>query len=208
MNPQQQKDLRIDGYISQMFDPQVAQEYHVSLLRREPGQIQWQADVTGTGVFLTAPPPGQPSGQHGWAIDYAVRNTGPVIRQKIWEPKKSSDKLRWVDHEQLHPPIFFIHKNGQDLGLPLIEAAGGNCMSLRGAEEAASVGTSAHAQIRINVSSSLYVHSPELMVRYTLLSGVVMYISTGTNKSRYKSKPSQEKQFHLRHSQGMSQRRL
>ena len=76
-----------------------------------------------------------------------------MIRQKIWAPKKSSDKLRWVDYEQLHPPIFFIHENGQDLGLPLKGAAGGNCMCLRGAEEAAPIGLNAHLQIRINVSS-------------------------------------------------------
>jgi hypothetical protein len=209
-NVQRLGDLRlcIDGYISQMFDPRVADEYHVSLLRREPGQIQLQADVAGTGAFFATPPPGPTSGQHGWIVDYAVKDTGPVIRQKIWAPKKSSDKLRWVDHEQLHPPIFFIHKNGHDLGLPLKEAAGGNCMRLRGAEEAAPVGSRAHAQIRINVSSIFGVHGPELMVKVSLLSGVVMYTSTGTNKSRYKSKPSREKQSHLKHSQSMSQGRL
>jgi hypothetical protein len=164
-NVQRHGDLCIDGYISQMFDPRVADEYHVSLLRREPGQIQLEADVAGTGAFLATPPPGPTSGQHGWVVDYAVKDTGPVIRQKIWAPKKSSDRLRWVDHEQLHPPIFFIHKNGRDLGLPLKEAAGGNCMRLRGAEEAAPVGSRAHAQIRINVSSIFGVHSPELMVK-------------------------------------------
>jgi hypothetical protein len=209
---QQQNDqpvqavLCIDGYIAQMFDPQAAEKYHASLLRREPGQIQLQADV-GTGAFLAAPPPGPTSSQHGWVIDYAVRDRGPVIRQKIWAPKKSSDKLRWVDHEQLHPPIFFIHKNGRDLGLPLRDAAGGNCMCLQGAEEAAPVGSSAHAQIRINVSSIFGVHGPGLMVRYTLLSGVVMYTSNGANRFRYKSKPSRKKQSHSRHSQSMSQRR-
>ena len=164
-NVQRHGDLCIDGYISQMFDPRVADEYHVSLLRREPGQIQLETDVAGTGAFLATPPPGSTSGQHGWVVDYAVKDTGPVIRQKLWAPKKSSDKLRWVDHEQLHPPIFFIHKNGRDLGLPLKEAAGGNCMRLRGAEEAAPVGSRAHAQIRINVSLISGVHSPELMVK-------------------------------------------
>jgi hypothetical protein len=128
-----ERELCIDGYIAQMFGPQVAQEYHVSLLKRESGQIQVQADVAGTDAFLATPPPGTRSGQHGWVIDYAVIERGPVIPQKIWAPKKFSDMLRWVDHEQLHPPIFFIHENGQDLGLPLKDAAGGNCMCLRGA---------------------------------------------------------------------------
>jgi hypothetical protein len=124
-----------------------------------------QADVAGTAAFLATPPLGPTSGQHGWVIDYAVIVRGPVIRQKIWEPKKSSDRLRWVDHDQLHPPIFFVHKNGKKLGLPLRDAAGGNCMCLRGAEETAPVGLSAHAQIRINVSSIFSVHSQELMVK-------------------------------------------
>jgi hypothetical protein len=152
MDQQQKINLCIDGYISQMFGPQDAEEYHHSLLRRGPGPIQLQADVAGTGAFLATPPPGQTFGQHSWVVDYAVRETGPVIRQKIWAPKKESDKQRWVGHEQLHPPIFFIHNNGRDLGLPLKDAAGGDCMRLRGAEEAAPVGSSAHAQISINVS--------------------------------------------------------
>ena len=166
---QVQRDLCIDGYIAQMFGPEDAQEYHVSLLGREPGQIQFQADVAGpgTGVFFATPPgpPGQTSGQHDWAIDHAVREMGPVIRQKLWAPKKSSDKLRWVDHEQLNPSIFFIHENGEGLGLSLVQAAGGDCMCLRGAAEAAPVDFRAHAQIRINVSSIFGVHSPELMVK-------------------------------------------
>jgi hypothetical protein len=165
----EQQNVHIDGYIAQMFVPRVARKYHVSVLRREPGDIQFQADVGGTGAFLATPPPGPTSGQpepeHSWVIDYAVRNMGPVIRQIIWTPKKSSDKVRWVEHEQLHPPIFFMNKNGRDLGLPLKDAAGGDCMCLRGAEEAAPVGSSAHAQIRINVSSIFVVHSPELMVK-------------------------------------------
>jgi hypothetical protein len=158
-----QRDLCIDGYIAQMFGPQAAQKYHVSL-RREPGQTQLQADVAGTDAFLATPLPGPTSGQHGWVTDYAVKDRGPVIRQKIWTPKKESDKRRWVDHDQLHPPIFFIHKDGKDLGLPLMDAAGGDCRCLRGAEETAPVGTSAHAEIRINVSSIFCVHSPELMM--------------------------------------------
>ena len=160
----EERQVFIDGYIAQMFGPRVAEEYHASLLRRELGQIQLQADVTGTGAFLVTPPSGPTSGQHDWAIDYVVRDTGPVIRQTIWAPKKSSDRLRYVDYDQLLPPIFFIHKNGRDLGLPLTGAARGNCMCLRGAEEAVPV-DSAHAQIRINVSFIFFgVHSPELMV--------------------------------------------
>jgi hypothetical protein len=156
------RELFIDGYIAKTFEPLDTEAYHVSLLKREPGHIQWHTD--DTDAFLAAPPPGL---QDDWVIDYAVRDTGPVIRQKIWAPKNSSDKVRWVDHEQLHRPIFFILKNGR-LGLPLTDAVVGNCMCLRGAEEAAPVGPGAHAQIRINVSSIFDVYSPDLMVRIYL----------------------------------------
>jgi hypothetical protein len=46
-------------------------------------------------------------------------------------------------------------RKARDIGLPLIEAAGGDCMCLRGAEEAVPIATGAHAQIRINVSPIL-----------------------------------------------------
>jgi hypothetical protein len=146
-----QRSPFIDGYLAQMFGPLDSAKYHANLLKTEHDHdIQWD---NSTGAFLAAPPSVPEFDQHDWVIDYAIKDNGPVIRQKIWAPKKTSDKLRRVDHEQLHCPIFFIHKNGRGFGLPLIEAAGGVCMCLQGAEEAAPVGTSAHAQIRINVSS-------------------------------------------------------
>lgn len=147
--------LFIDGYISHTFKSQDAEAYQVSMLKRDLGQIQWHADTTRT-YFLVTTTAGPSADQDGWIIvDYVVKDTGPVIWQKFWGPKKQSDKVRRVDHEQLNPPIFFVHNNGQGLGLPLIKAAGGDCLCLRGAEEAAPVGTSAHAQIRVNVSSIL-----------------------------------------------------
>ena len=161
--------LPLDGYIAHMFTPKDAEMYLVDLLKRaHSSRIQWRTDVTG--AVLAAPPAGLMSDEHDWVIDYAVRDTGPVIQQKIWTPKKMSDKARWVDHEQRNCPIFFIHSNGQDLGLPLIEAAGGNCMCLRGAEEAAPVGRNFHIQIRINVSliSTFILHNLDLIGRICL----------------------------------------
>jgi hypothetical protein len=155
MDPQQNipHDLLVDGYTAQMFGPLDADVYYVSLLKRERRHIQWRTSAGITDTFLAAPPPGLASDQHDWVIDHVVRATGPVIPQKIWAPRKPSDKVRRVDFEQLQPPIFFIHDNGRDLGLPLIGAAGGNCMHLRDAEIAVRYG-GAHAQIRINVSSN------------------------------------------------------
>ncbi|KAH9954548.1 hypothetical protein BC827DRAFT_1143511 [Russula dissimulans] len=91
---------------------------------------------------------------------------GPVIPQQIWAPRKPSDAQRYVYHEQLHPPIFFVHKDGEGLGLPLTDAAAGNCMHLRGAEQAARVGTTTHAQIRINWCGYLYLEwSDQIMIQ-------------------------------------------
>ena len=153
-----------DGYAARTFTPKDAEMYLVRLLKlAHPRQIQWRTHVTG--AVLAAPPAGIMSDQRDCVIDYAVRDTGSVIPQNIWTPKKMSDKVRNVDYEQLGCPIFFIHNNGQDLGIPLIDAAMGTCMSLRGAEGAAPVGPSVHIQIRINVSLILMLmpHSSNLI---------------------------------------------
>ncbi|KAI0287075.1 hypothetical protein BC826DRAFT_889085, partial [Russula brevipes] len=100
------------------------------------------------------------------AIDYVVRDTGSVIPQQIWHPRKLSDTQRYVHHEQLRPPIFFVHRSGADLGIPLTEAAAGNCMHLRGADQVASVGTSTHTQIRINWCGYRYLEwSDQIMTQ-------------------------------------------
>jgi hypothetical protein len=146
-------DLLIDGYISRMFGPKGAEEYHASLLGRASQPIQWFFILPEfPGIFFATPPPTVQSGQQGWAIDYVTKDTGPVIPQQIWTPRKTADAQRYVYNEQLRPPIFFVHKDRTGLGLSLIDAAGGNCMSLRDADQPAGVGTSTHAQIRINVS--------------------------------------------------------
>jgi len=149
--------LLIDGYLAKMFSPRGAEEYHTSLLRREPQLIQWHANgnvLASPHIVFTAPPPGLESDEpeHVWTIDLPTRDTGPVIPQQIWTPRKPSDTQRYVYNEQLelHPPVFFVHRDDEGLGLPVTEAAAGNCMHLRGAEQAARVGSSTHAQIRIN----------------------------------------------------------
>ncbi|KAI0247755.1 hypothetical protein BJV78DRAFT_897257 [Lactifluus subvellereus] len=145
-----QLQLLIDGYIAHMFGPKDAEGYHVSLLGRESRLINWYTRVSPSlKIFFAAPPHGLDTNQYDWAIDYAISHAGLVIPQQIWAPRNQSDAQRYVHHEQLRPPIFFVRKSG-NLGLPLIEAAAGSCMSLRGADQTAPVGPGAHAQIRIN----------------------------------------------------------
>ena len=151
------EDLLIDGYVSHMFGPRNAEAYFSSLLMREPQHIQWHP-IHPEGIFRAAAPSGlesNQSNQEGWAIDYAIKDTSLVILQQIWTPRKPSDEQRYVHHEQLRPPIFFALNDSTSLGLSLREAAVGNCSCLRGAQQAAHVGPSSHAQIRINVSSIL-----------------------------------------------------
>ena len=108
-------------------------------------------------LFFAAPTsqPGLESNQEGWPIDYAIKNIGRVIPQQRWSPRTATHEQRYVHNEQLRPPIFFVLNDCTKLGLPLKAAAAGNCMSLRGAEQAAGVGPRSQAEIRINVSSIL-----------------------------------------------------
>jgi hypothetical protein len=152
---QPEPDLLIDGYISHMFGPQDAEKYHATLLRRESSPIQWYTLPEFPGIFFAASPTESGSDQQpeGWAIDYLVKDTpGLVIRQQIWAPRKQADAHRYVHHEQLRPPIFFVHRDDNGLGLHLVQAAAGDCGRLRGADNVAGIASSTHAQIRINVS--------------------------------------------------------
>ena len=149
--------LWIDGYVSHTFCPRDAETYFSSLLMSKPQHIQWHVSPP-EGIFYAASPHGIESDQddqEAWEIDRAIKNTGLVIPQHIWTPRLRSDAQRYVHHETLRPPIFFAHEDGRTLGLSLRDAAAlaGNCMCLRGAEQAARVGPSSHVQLRINVSS-------------------------------------------------------
>jgi hypothetical protein len=150
----QQPQLLVDGYIAQMFGPGIAEWYHASLLKRGTRDINWHTEESGSLLFFFAAVPGAngPGPVHRWVIDLKLKYTGLVIRQQIWMPQNRTEVTRYVIQEQLHPPIFLVHRYSRDLGLPLTEVAAGNCMSLHGADQTAPVGPGYHAQIRINVS--------------------------------------------------------
>ncbi|KAH9058084.1 hypothetical protein EDB87DRAFT_1823332 [Lactarius vividus] len=119
------------------FGPQDAENYHRNLLKEYQALRPYNL-IEYPGIFFAMPPhrpdldPRQP--QTPW---------GTVIGQKIWTTRNQ--------HEFLCPPIFFVNRNG-GLGLPLNQAAGGDCMSLRGASQPLPLDEtcSTHAQIRIN----------------------------------------------------------
>jgi hypothetical protein len=147
----QQHQLLIDGYIAHMFGSEAAERHHASLLKREPRDINWHTQVSGSLLFFFAATNG-PGLVHHWILDYLRKDTGLVIPQQIWVPQNRTEVQRYVAHEQLYPPIFLVHSDSRDLGFPLTDVAAGNCPSLRDADQMALVGPGSHAQIRINVS--------------------------------------------------------
>jgi hypothetical protein len=137
--------LLVDGCISTMFGPRDAEVYQSTLLRRGAGPLQEYKDPGYPRTFFAVPSPGPFVGpQTPWVVDYVIGDMGTVVPQKLWSPR--------LRHEFLRPPIFFFRNGG--LGLPLNQAAGGNCMYLHGAPHPAPLGENCgnHTQIRINVS--------------------------------------------------------
>jgi hypothetical protein len=149
------RDLLIDGYISHMFGPLDAEKHHATLLRREPQLIQWYSIPIFPGIFFAESPtePGfdQELEPESWAIDYVVKDMGVVIPQQRWAPRPSADAQRYIHHQELCPPIFFLHEDGESLGLPLVEAACGECSHLQDAMHAAAISSITYTQICINV---------------------------------------------------------
>ena len=87
--------------------------------------------------------------QPAWLLDYIVRNVGTVVPQRLWSPLSSTDAQRYAT-VPLHMPIFFV-LNGT-VGLPLNQAAAGDCAALLNARQPAPVGDRNTTNIRIMVS--------------------------------------------------------
>ena len=152
-------DLCIDGNIAQTFGPEGATRYFARLLRVDPRSLR----ATGSqdwphAFFITSPVvKNSPSsilidGQPAWLLDYAIRDVGTVVPQYIWPVHHPSDGQRYYKNVPLNLPIFFVHKDRVTLGLPLLRAATGDCMTLLGVGATPPVGDSFTTYIRINVS--------------------------------------------------------
>jgi hypothetical protein len=86
-----------------------------------------------------------------WLLDYFLQNNGTVVPQRIWSPGTPSDALRY-NNVSLNMPIFFVNNDRERLGLRLVNAAAGDCMSLLNARATAPVGNGHTTSIRIKVS--------------------------------------------------------
>ncbi|KAI0299037.1 hypothetical protein B0F90DRAFT_1858802 [Multifurca ochricompacta] len=93
--------------------------------------------TTRTSIFIR--------GQPAWLLDYTILQGGTVVPQRFWSPQNPSDT-----QVPLHMPIFFVHKDRKNFGLPLIRAAAGDCMGLLDARIAAPVGDCSTMYIRIS----------------------------------------------------------
>jgi hypothetical protein len=84
-------------------------------------------------------------------LDYMLRDVGTVVSQRLWSPAATSDAQRYGT-VPLNMPIFFVQRDGRTLGLPLNQAASGNCSALLNAHLPAPVGQQHTTFIRILVS--------------------------------------------------------
>jgi hypothetical protein len=86
-----------------------------------------------------------------WLLDYMLRDVGTVVSQRLWSPAATSDARRYRT-VPLNMPIFFVQRDRTTLGLPLNQAASGDCSALLNARLPAPVGHCHTTFIRIMVS--------------------------------------------------------
>ncbi|KAI9440532.1 hypothetical protein H4582DRAFT_1473413 [Lactarius indigo] len=149
-------DLRVDGYLSYTFTPQVAEIYLAYLFKVDPKRVHAFSIRDWPGAFFVADPPMNHcrpqhilNGRYAWLLDYAItsRRGGTVVPQQLWSPQGQGDWRRYVEQAQLHIPVFFVNADGS-LGVPVSHAAAGQ-MSLRHANEPAPLGDRTTTKIRI-----------------------------------------------------------
>ncbi|KAI0272462.1 hypothetical protein BC834DRAFT_348160 [Gloeopeniophorella convolvens] len=148
-------DVRVDGYISYTFNPQVAEIYLAYLFKVDPKRVQAFGVSTWPGAFFVADPQ-MPhcrahhvgGGRHAWLLDYAIRRGGTVVPQQLWSPQGQGDWRRYVEQAQLHIPVFFVNLDGV-LGVPVANAASGQ-IALRDGDAPAPLGDRSTTKIRIS----------------------------------------------------------
>ena len=116
-----------------------------------------------------------------WLLDYIVRNIGTVVPQRLWTPSNPADAQRYAT-VPLHMPIFFV-MNGT-VGLPLNQAAAGDCAELLNAHQPAPVGDQSTTTIRIAVRifpESRPFYETIVLIMVSTSSGLVS--TSGVGKS-------------------------
>ncbi|KAF8468113.1 hypothetical protein DFH94DRAFT_697837 [Russula ochroleuca] len=159
-------DISVDGLISYMFGPWVAEVYFAYIFKGSIRQslLCWDvpnwpgACFTSQGVLDAV---AETSTCHVWEpkarlLDYDARNLeGTVVPQALWSPQSQGAVNKYVLDATLQFPIFFVRQN-RTVGLPLHEAVEGPHGTLLGAQTYAPLGGQSTLHVRIQVRDLLY----------------------------------------------------
>ncbi|KAI9465594.1 hypothetical protein BJY52DRAFT_594062 [Lactarius psammicola] len=147
--------LLIDGYISQTFQSQAAEQYFLNLLKSTSIPPHATLSYTGKGdpfFFVHSVPPHIsarfPNPPGHWLLDRGIVDRGTVVPQKMWTPRSVGDIRQHVARANLQMPVFFEDKEG-GLGLSLGALIDGQCHLLRDANYSAPLGQRTTTHIRI-----------------------------------------------------------
>jgi hypothetical protein len=154
-------DMYTDGYIARTFGVLTTTEYMTRVFGDAKSSLrpifarEWPDAFFIAEHYMTNTHPSvYISDQLACLVDYVVRNHGAVVPQRMWSPSHPSDTRRYVMHEPLNMPIFFVKDDRRTLGLRVVAAAAGDCMGLLSARATAPVGSLHATTLRIMVSTS------------------------------------------------------
>jgi hypothetical protein len=173
-SPRPPPDISVDGSISYMFGPWVAEVYFAYLFK---GRIRrsllcWNvpnwpgACFTSQGVLNDA---AKMSTCYKWEpkarlLDYDARNfEGTIVPQTLWSPQSQGAMNKYVLDATLQLPIFFVRQD-RTVGLPLHEAVEGPHGTLLGAQTYALLGGQSTHHVRIQVRVYCTISPPSVNV--------------------------------------------
>lgn len=160
----QPSELLIDGYISQSFSPNSAEDYFQHLLKTNKTGVNQSCQTLlkpdGSGVLFAVktipnnifPVPFMQdrNGRPLWLLDYVIVRMGTVIPQARWSPENVTDLRHHVTNAILQMPIYFVQQDGS-LGISLDDTINGRCHTLRDAGMQGQFGGKTTTFIRIGV---------------------------------------------------------
>ena len=160
-----------------------APKYFSRLLRFDERFFQL---VVSNGAFLLLHPALQDvrpltfiGNRLAWLLDYMLRDVGTVVLQCLWTAA-TADAQRYAT-APLKMPIFFLQRDGTTLGLPLNQAASGDCAALLNPRLPAPVGLSNTTFIRILVS--IFPQVAQTIVRIMISKSSGLGTANGAPKS-------------------------
>ncbi|KAF8502124.1 hypothetical protein F5888DRAFT_1632085 [Russula emetica] len=147
---EQYYSVLVDGYMSQCFGPQQAEQHFFNILKSNTISASYLPGTEGGSFIATSVPEYirvQFPNPYTWVLDRRVVGHGTVVPQSLWIPFTITDRRRHVQDAELNMPIFFLHVDGR-LGLPLDAAVIGRCDTLLNAKIPAPLGPQTTTHIR------------------------------------------------------------